>query len=798
MRRVLAILLLVSAVLALTLLGQYRADPSTFFADPLQRLYEATQLFFMNGDWTGDLPRRPIEIELARFVAPLVALGSLILLLARGAWVGLTNFRARFARGHVVLVGLNALGWHFARSCRHGGLRAVAIERDESNPYVDRCRRMGVPVIVGEALSWSVLRHAGVARAAYLATFMSDDGTNVELTLQAKALIRRIAADREAPLKVRCRLSDAQLADRLQQYPKFFMDPHLAEISFFDTHGLAARTMLEKQPPEVFADVLRAPDVHVVIFGATPLAEQVLLHVARMGHYANFAPPRITICTEKVDAFRTRIEGLYPALERTARIVYRDTARHESLDEAEQRVPELDATMFVVCGENDSAGLSQALAIRRAALLGRVPNAPVMVAMERSDGLASLLESSDGHPEIPDGLYPFGMLDEIVSAAYIVDERLDRLAQAVHESYLDASVHSDDRRLARRPWRELSQIYREASRLQADHLGAKLRAAGCTEVAGREPFAFSHDELERLAQMERRRFLAVRHTTGWHAGEARSDFARIDSDAYMAPWESASASVRALDIEPVTNIPKIMNARLARCVRREIVIGVSGHRLNRLTSELGRVRAAVEATLDHIASLYPGAAFVVMSPLAEGADRLIARIAMTRLGARLYVPLPLPYDVYVQDFGDSAALNRAQSTAEFHDLIGLAERYFELPLAFGSVVELQRADAVGASARARQYALAGAYVVQRSHELIALWDGEPHEGEGGTAQVVGWRSAGVPAEYRFPNVFFPPIEPKAPFLIPVPTPEAFQPARYVAQPDANGVGELDRGQARSH
>ena len=109
-----------------------------------------------------------------------------------------------------------------------------------------------------------------------------------------------------------------------------------------------------------------------------------------------------------------------------------------------------------------------------------------------------------------------------------------------------------------------------------------------------------------------------------------------------------------------------------------------------------RLRAAVDRTLDHIRGLYPAATFSVMSSLAEGADRLIARAAMNRLGARLYVPLPLPFEVYVQDFGDSSTLDHEASIAEFDELLGRADRYFELPLEFGTRVELAEATEAGA------------------------------------------------------------------------------------------------------
>jgi len=777
MRRAVVIVLLFLAVLGLALVGQYREDPAGFAEDPSQRIYRAIQLFALEGDWTHALAAPSLEIQLARFLAPLVTVASVVLVFARGAWVAMTNVRARFARDHVVLVGLNALGWSFARSCREAGLRAVAIERNEANPYVERCRGLGVPVVVGDALASQTLRRAGVPRASHLVTFVRDDGTNVELTLHVKSLSRSLSGFRVVPLRVRCHLANVQLADRLEQYPKFFLDPHLAEISFFNVHGLAVRKLLKQQPLEVHADALRRP-VNVVVLGATPLAEQVVLQIARTAHYADLELPRIAVCAENVAAERSRFERVYPGLGAAARVSFVEWPLvPDGFESREAQLPVADATAYVVCLEDDSQALSLALALRRATLLGLGLNAPVMVAMERSDGLARLLESELGTPEIPDGLYPFGMLDEIVSADTIVDERFDRLAQAFHENYLETAVVAggDTTKRSQVPWASLPEEYRSGNRLAADHLDAKLRAVGGREddvAEGRGgSFELSTQELDRLARMERNRFVAVRRSTGWRAGAMRSDFARIDD-------ELVADHARSYDVAAVKEIPAILTQRLRRTLRREIVIGVTGHRLHRLPNHGdASFSSAVDATLDHIAALHPYAAFAVMSSLAEGADRLIARAAMDRLDARLFVPLPLPYELYAQDFGDSSALDHETSLAEFHDLLGRADAYVELPLEFGTWLDLARRDEPGAAARACQYALAGAYVVQRSHELIAVWDGGVHEGEGGTAQIVQWRLHGVPEPYRFPDRFFPPVEPTAPFVIP-PDPDAsYRPCR---------------------
>ena len=162
-----------------------------------------------------------------------------------------------------------------------------------------------------------------------------------------------------------------------------------------------------------------------------------------------------------------------------------------------------------------------------------------------------------------------------------------------------------------------------------------------------------------------------------------------------------------------------------------LCIGVTGHR--DIDPADPRLVACIQKVLEGLKKRLPHTPFVVMSPLAEGTDRLVARLAMEVLDARLIAPFPLPRAVYEEDFKSD------KSKAEFADLLDRAFCWFELAPADG-VFE--------GEARNRQYAAAGAYLVQYCQLLIAVWDGRPMRGAGGTAQVIEWKKSGkIPAEF---------------------------------------------------
>lgn len=156
-----------------------------------------------------------------------------------------------------------------------------------------------------------------------------------------------------------------------------------------------------------------------------------------------------------------------------------------------------------------------------------------------------------------------------------------------------------------------------------------------------------------------------------------------------------------------------------------LTIAVTGHRDLR-PDELEPIRERVQAFFADLSARFPEREVSVMSALAEGADRLVAREALD-LGLELIVPLPMPADLYVEDF------KSPESRAEFESLCARASNIIELPVARGSSLQQVSVDD---AARARQYAQLGVFLCAHCHILLALWDGKLSGDLGGTGQVV--------------------------------------------------------------
>jgi hypothetical protein len=183
-------------------------------------------------------------------------------------------------------------------------------------------------------------------------------------------------------------------------------------------------------------------------------------------------------------------------------------------------------------------------------------------------------------------------------------------------------------------------------------------------------------------------------------------------------------------------------------LRAPLVIGVTGHRDLR-GEDVPRLKEAVGQVIKKLKKDWANTPLILLSALAEGADRLVAEVAI-ELELRLIVPLPMPRHLYEMDFSTT------ESKRDYEKLMARAEHQFELPLLKG----VAEADIREQSpARDRQYEQAGAYIVRQSHLLIALWNGKYRNLVGGTSRVVKFQLEGVP-------------EPYAPRASPIDTPES--------------------------
>jgi Trk K+ transport system NAD-binding subunit len=116
-------------------------------------------------------------------------------------------------RGHVIVIGLGAVGSQVLDGLLSAGRDVVVVEQTDSNQYLAHARSRGVPVVIGDATLGGTLEAVNLASAAAVAILTSDDLTNIETGLA----VRDLLGDRWTQVPVVLRVFDRQLGRRLEE-----------------------------------------------------------------------------------------------------------------------------------------------------------------------------------------------------------------------------------------------------------------------------------------------------------------------------------------------------------------------------------------------------------------------------------------------------------------------------------------------------------------------------------------------------------------------------------------------------
>lgn len=136
-------------------------------------------------------------------------------------------------------------------------------------------------------------------------------------------------------------------------------------------------------------------------------------------------------------------------------------------------------------------------------------------------------------------------------------------------------------------------------------------------------------------------------------------------------------------------------------------IGITGH-----SNLSGATVPLVEQAITAMLRPKPAAELVGVTCLARGADQAFARVVLD-LGGSLEVVLP------AEDYRERKV--KPDNAAEFDELAGKATTVHVMPFA---------------ESNREAYLVASEHVLASADALVAVWDGGPSGGHGGTADVV--------------------------------------------------------------
>jgi hypothetical protein len=569
----------------------------------LDHAYHALQLFALEHAEIAT-PSAPIQLQIARLLAPLVAalaLSSVALRLYHGARTGWTSLRVRCRRNHVVVAGLGRMGTSLALRFAEQGLPVVAIERDEAMPGVELARAQGIPVVIGDARVVGTLRAAGLDRARWVVAICGTTGANIEILANC---LESVPRDLATPLNLLVHVTDPDLHCLLQERLMSGPASDGIRLATFHLHDRGAQLLLDRCLPAInhnlpFGDDGRTQGQvpRFFVLGSGPMSLSLMHWFAR--DYAvrrRNDNERLEIVVFGEDAnegeLAFRLEQRFPGWRAVLTIDHRPQQATpwacQAALSAELLAPERPMHGVLVAASSDELSLTLALAAARALADTATP---IVAVVRENEGLARLVGAhadQEGKRRFPN-LHLF-TLREAVCHPEILSVG-DVMAREIHERYLrfrrqeSQSSMTDDPACA--PWDELDEAFRESCRDQAHAISAHLEAIGAElEIDGATTASIelNADEVETLARSEHERWLRERRARGWRYSERKDKAAKVTPD--LVEWESLSEEARRLNRNMMRVLPAVVE-RAGYAIRRRSPSSLAARPVLRLSPESG-------------------------------------------------------------------------------------------------------------------------------------------------------------------------------------------------------------------
>ena len=512
-------------------------------------LYASLQLFL------GAAPIKtgyiPIELEVARYLALIVAFYTVMTALMVILNEQVQFLHLKIIRDHVIICGLGSKGFHLARDLNESGDQVVVIECDENNDMIKTCEEQGAIVLLGDAKDKALLQKAGIHKARYVVSFCGDDSTNIQVAI----LSRELAIERKKLLTCIANINDPHVCNVLGGLELEMEKAKSFRLEFFNIFDLGVRSLLKQYPP--YTDVNTIP--HILVVGLGNTGENLIVQVARKWrseHTETCECIRITLIDKCAESKKRSICEKYPQLETVCELValqvdVKSTEFYQS--KLLQDSTEYDITSVYICLDGDYLGFPVALTLRKHL---KNETIPIIVQTNNDSGIATLLEGEEFG-----NLHVFGLLDQVCRPELVLRGVREILARAIHEDYLIHEKKSPDKSTinpSEVSWEELPENLKESNRLQADDIGIKLKTVGCgiaplTEWDA-ESFKFTPKEVEMMAKMEHERWVEERLNDGWKFGPIKDLEKKISP--YLIPWEQLSDETKEKDRDPITEMPK--------------------------------------------------------------------------------------------------------------------------------------------------------------------------------------------------------------------------------------------------
>lgn len=300
---------------------------------------------------------------------------------------------------------------------------------------------------------------------------------------------------------------------------------------------------------------------------------------------------------------------------------------------------------------------------------------------------------------------------------------LEKIAIASHASYME---HVRNYSAVSKDFNKLSLFHKLDNIDQAKSFAAKLEAINCLYSEKELDYdvvkEFTKEQTDYLAALEHVRWVKNRINYDWTYGKFNEDYTNknrqeVKKHESLIPYDKLPASEKEKDIIVIKNISKFLEKECKSIKvynfknkwKPTLIITATGHRNIDLSNskEVENIKEQIRIILENYMKTNK---VVLKCNFAYGGDMIILDIA-SKLGIEIDGCLPFEYEEYLANIKEDARVTgysfKDEDERKWRNLIAQCVHFHE--------IEQPCENA---------YETALRYNLERSHVLIALWDGE--------------------------------------------------------------------------
>jgi len=559
-------------------------------------------------------PNLPWQLQIARILLPIFTLLFTfdIVLAKLGRPFGI--LRLLRLRDHAVVIGSGDEPEQIARQLKEAGYSVAIVATPRDDVEAGRLARLGV-VISGDARTVDTLEDARIYRARALFVLAGDDSSGVATVAAANVICRR-RRDRNAPgLQVVLALARPDLRSLVSGQIVSAARDNGVELRLYVRETNIARALFTRFPPD-WGLPTGAHDLHLAIVGVGTMGGELLTQAIRVSAPEPGKRLIVTLIDREaeriVEALRVDRPGIDQCCE--LRVLSVDVRTHRIMPDDVNAwfgtAP--PATSIYVCCGDDDANLAMAVGIRKAYSHRGQLSPPLFVYQRRGPALVNALPHLGGLTFDAFRVIPFGDRNEGFEPWYLLNEEIDRLAEISHATYLATLPPERRGAPAQKPWAELPETFRLATRARADHMLHKMRRLGwhASLLPSTVAPTVSPQRLEHLSELEHERWSRERRLDGWTYAVKRDD--ELKHHPSLVPYDQLDEPTKDLDRSAADELVRSVQS-LGLAVRADFRVGIWFH----AEADGGASGPALAATraLDRLRVAHPQHHLQVILPL---------------------------------------------------------------------------------------------------------------------------------------------------------------------------------------